>query len=320
MGAAFVGIKIPADGILRHEAHENLVIKLPTPYVVSRSDGAPQTEIAMDYSDLVFQSMDNEIRIMRHLKWKIGDLCHAAHVDDGFFINREASFGISRVPYLVIERLKGETLADIIDRRGEAGMSAVEVVPLVFDLMLLMSDLHRARIIHGDLAPHNIFIDSGGYPFAIDFGLAGLVGESHPVRRSFYSQGFVNLQQLHDGASIPVRDFHFVGTSAINALLGKIDPQKCLKLIAGNNGESVGYFAGWRNSTPEIRDRVIGRLGHRLASLLDLLMQEKQFSFSSHAEFLEAWMVAAHVEGIYTMKPRSWDKVSKMLERPIAPY
>jgi hypothetical protein len=49
-------------------------------------------------------------------------------------------------------------------------------------------------------------------------------------------------------------------------------------------------------------------------------MKEEQFIFSSHAEFLEAWMVAAHQEGVYTMKPRCWEKVSKMLSRPIAPY
>jgi serine/threonine-protein kinase len=77
-------------------------------------------------------------------------------------------------PYLVMEKLHGETLADLLDRQGR--LSLAEAVQLVFDATGPLFAAHKAGIVHRDLKPSNLFlcVDDDGERFLklLDFGLA----------------------------------------------------------------------------------------------------------------------------------------------------
>lgn len=81
-------------------------------------------------------------------------------------------------PYLVMELLQGETLADCLDVEGHLPLS--EVVRIVGDVASALSAAHEARIVHRDLKPANIFLVNtpGEPPFVklLDFGISKRLG------------------------------------------------------------------------------------------------------------------------------------------------
>jgi hypothetical protein len=84
-------------------------------------------------------------------------------VDHGFDEDRD--------PYLVMEWLAGETLAD---RLAGDGVSAQEAVALMRRIAEALGELHRLGIVHRDVKPENIVFPAGALDGAklIDFGLA----------------------------------------------------------------------------------------------------------------------------------------------------
>lgn len=82
--------------------------------------------------------------------------------------------------YLVMELIKGETLAQLIKREGPLGTSRSARITL--QILNALNEAHHAGIIHRDLKPENVLISarSGNPDFAkvLDFGLAKLVGSS----------------------------------------------------------------------------------------------------------------------------------------------
>jgi serine/threonine-protein kinase len=59
-------------------------------------------------------------------------------------------------PFMVMERLEGETLAARIEREGS--VQAEELVPLVVEALSALDAAHRQSIVHRDFKPENIFI------------------------------------------------------------------------------------------------------------------------------------------------------------------
>jgi serine/threonine-protein kinase len=80
-------------------------------------------------------------------------------------------------PYLVMELLEGENLADSLQRRGR--MSAINAVRLVLPIAHALSLAHDKGIVHRDVKPENIFLartdERGIQPKLIDFGVAKVV-------------------------------------------------------------------------------------------------------------------------------------------------
>jgi serine/threonine protein kinase len=75
------------------------------------------------------------------------------------------------LPYLAMEFIEGESLADVIARR--APFSFGETLRCVVELCDGMEAVHRAKIVHRDLKPDNVMIDGEtGLIKILDFGIA----------------------------------------------------------------------------------------------------------------------------------------------------
>jgi serine/threonine-protein kinase len=88
-------------------------------------------------------------------------------------------------PYLVMERLVGPTLADVLDERGR--LPREEAVGICVQLLDALEAAHRAGVIHRDLKPENVVLveGPGGDRWAkiIDFGIARLTREGAAAKR-----------------------------------------------------------------------------------------------------------------------------------------
>ena len=75
-------------------------------------------------------------------------------------------------PYLVTERLEGETLRARLDR---SALTTTEAVELGFQLANGLAAVHKHGIVHGDINPRNVFLTRDGTLKLLDFGLARFV-------------------------------------------------------------------------------------------------------------------------------------------------
>ena len=62
--------------------------------------------------------------------------------------------------YIVMEHLEGETLADVLKRRGR--LPAVEAVRLVYQALEGLQHIHEQGMVHRDLEPANLMLIAGG--------------------------------------------------------------------------------------------------------------------------------------------------------------
>jgi serine/threonine protein kinase len=78
-------------------------------------------------------------------------------------------------PYIAMEHVDGETLADLLARRGK--LSAAEAEDLGAQAARALAAAHAAGLVHRDVKPHNLLLGRDGVLKLGDFGIAfGLEG------------------------------------------------------------------------------------------------------------------------------------------------
>ena len=66
---------------------------------------------------------------------------------------------VDRQPFLVMELLEGESLAERL-RRGAAPLA--EALQVTLSVLSALAALHRSSIVHRDLKPSNVFLSTQG--------------------------------------------------------------------------------------------------------------------------------------------------------------
>jgi serine/threonine-protein kinase len=151
--------------------------------------------------------------------------------------------------YIVMEYVEGETLKDLIRRRGR--LSGNESVDIALQLLAAADFAHRSGIIHRDIKPQNVMIDRSGTAKVMDFGIAragdsgmteagSILGtaqylapeqaKGYPVdeRSDLYSVGVVLYEMLT--GTVP-----FKGDSAVTVALKHVNevPREPAELVPG---------------------------------------------------------------------------------------
>ena len=81
-------------------------------------------------------------------------------------------------PFIVMEVLSGESLRDVLDRKGR--LAATNAVRILLPIASALVEAHASGIVHRDLKPENVMLvpDNAGsvVPKLVDFGIAKLRG------------------------------------------------------------------------------------------------------------------------------------------------
>lgn len=86
-------------------------------------------------------------------------------------------------PWLVMEYVEGETLADVIAREG--ALDPRRVADIGSQLASALSRAHERGIVHRDIKPGNVLIDRSGRPKISDFGIARGLGDEALTQTGF---------------------------------------------------------------------------------------------------------------------------------------
>lgn len=128
-----------------------------------------------------------------------------------------------RLPYIVMEYVKGQTLRDIIKANGPLSQRDAEQVML--GVLNALEYSHRMGIIHRDIKPGNIMISEQGIVKVMDFGIARALDDS--VATMTHSQGVVGTAQYLSpeqarGESVDMRsDLYSAGCVLYEMLTGR---------------------------------------------------------------------------------------------------
>ena len=122
-------------------------------------------------------------------------------------------------PYLVMELVRGPSLARVLARGPLAPARAMDVIGQV---AAALDAAHQAGLVHRDVKPSNLLVGPGGQMKIIDFGIAHAAG-SAPLTRTGALVGTPDYlaPELAAGASAtPASDLYSLGVVAYECLVG----------------------------------------------------------------------------------------------------
>lgn len=123
--------------------------------------------------------------------------------------------------WLVMDYHRGGTLADLLDRRRRLPPSIVAALGL--QLVAALTAVHAAGVVHCDVKPENLLLSEDGQLILIDFGVAEIMGESHPVRAGgdiVGSPAYIAPELLRGEAPRPPADLWSLGATLYSAVEG----------------------------------------------------------------------------------------------------
>lgn len=151
----------------------------------------------------------------------LGRIGHRAIVQvlDGGFLD-------GTTPYLVMERLVGENLAERIRRRK--GLRIEPAVIVLREMLKGLAAAHAKGIVHCDLKPENVFlIDKSigaGTVKLLDFGIARMVAPDGQRQegelRAYGTAEYMSPEQITGGTIDPRTDLYGAGAVVYEALTG----------------------------------------------------------------------------------------------------
>lgn len=112
------------------------------------------------------------------------------------------------VPYLVMELVHGQNLADRLRQGAPPWPDAVRTVAQVASAL---AAAHRMGVVHRDIKPGNVMLTAGGAK-VLDFGIAALADRPEPAGRSVVgTPGYVAPEVLGGATAGPASDVYALG-------------------------------------------------------------------------------------------------------------
>ena len=133
--------------------------------------------------------------------------------------------------YIVMEYVEGETLSDLLKRRGT--LTEAELKHILLPLLAGLIDVHEAGILHRDIKPGNILLRAAdGSPVLVDFGAARqAVGARSRSVTAVLTPGYAPIEQYSSrGHQGPWTDMYALGGVCYQALTGKV-PDEAMERI-----------------------------------------------------------------------------------------
>jgi hypothetical protein len=165
-------------------------------------------------------------------------------------------------PYIVMELMPGETLEDLVKKRGP--LPIPEAIESILDVIAGLQEAHQLGIIHRDVKPSNCFVEADGRVKVGDFGLAkSLAGNARLTSTGAFlgTPLYASPEQVRAEKLTPQTDIYSVAATLYFLLVGKApfdsgDPVATLARIVTDDPPPMRTF---RPEIPELLDRVVLR-------------------------------------------------------------
>ena len=176
--------------------------------------------------------------------------------------------------YLVQQYIEGQNLLAELQQQGV--FSEQKIRELLLDLLNILEEVHKQKVIHRDIKPENIIRRSDGRLVLIDFGASKQLTARVTNRpgTTIGSFGYAPLEQMQGGEAYPASDLYSLGATCFHLLSG-IPPWELWMR------QGYGWVANWRQY---LQQSICPQLGHILDKLLQ---QDYHLRYQSAAEVLQ---------------------------------
>jgi serine/threonine protein kinase len=134
-------------------------------------------------------------------------------------------------PYIVMERLSGQTLADVI---ALGPLPQPQVRSILDDVLSALAAAHARGILHRDIKPANILFSALGDTKVADFGIAKSAGTAHTLTGQIVgTMAYLSADRIAGRPASVADDLYAVGVVGYEALAGRrAFPQQSLAELA----------------------------------------------------------------------------------------
>jgi len=186
-------------------------------------------------------------------------------------------------PYIVMEYIHGETLAEVIRRRVDVPVTVK--LRWLEELSAAVSYAHGCGVIHRDIKPANLMLDSYGRLKVLDFGISRMLGTlSTSATARVGTPGYCAPEQIQGGDTDHRSDLFSIGAVCYEVFAGvepfggenvyaityrllHEDPAPLSVLVPGLDADIVAIVAKALQKAPEARFQDAEELRRSLAAV-----------------------------------------------------
>lgn len=152
--------------------------------------------------------------------------------------------------YIVLERLPGQSLADVLSRQGP--LPAEQVRSIMRDVLSALSAAHARGVLHRDIKPANILFTQFGRVKIADFGVAKSADSPQTLtNRVFGTMAYLPADRIAGRPATPSDDLYALGVVAYEALTARrAYPQDNLAALA--DAIAIGHLPPLSALRPDI--------------------------------------------------------------------
>ena len=152
--------------------------------------------------------------------------------------------------YIVLERLPGQSLADVLARGGP--LSTEQVRAIMRDVLSALGAAHRRGVLHRDIKPANILFTASGSVKIADFGVAKTADAPQTLtNRVFGTMAYLPADRIAGRPATACDDLYALGVVGYEALTARrAYPQTSLSALA--DAIAAGYLTPLTTLRPDI--------------------------------------------------------------------
>ena len=184
--------------------------------------------------------------------------------------------------YMVMEYVEGRSLADII--KAEGALAPDRAVKYAAQICYAVDNIHRHNILHLDIKPGNILIDSEDNVKVIDFGISKQYDRGHVQTSTTpvgVSRGFAPIEQYSDVSHFaPQTDIYAIGATIYYMLTGNVPVESLLRMTT---------------ALPPLPASVPAHVGQAVERAMSLAATDRQQSAAELSAALNAEPIDGHI-------------------------
>ena len=169
-------------------------------------------------------------------------------------------------PYIVMEHVEGETLADLLARRGK--LPPDEVIELAQQVCSGLEHAHQEGLVHRDIKPENLLLRQDGTVKIVDFGIAR---SSHGTQLTeagsvLGTAAYLAPEQASGEEVTPAADVYALGVVLYQLMAGRTpySAESLTQLHAGHEEQPIPALREFAPEVPEHLEDVVMRCLARL--------------------------------------------------------
>jgi eukaryotic-like serine/threonine-protein kinase len=158
-------------------------------------------------------------------------------------------------PYIVMEYVPGETVADLLARRGKVG--AAEAVELLVQACMGLQHAHEHGLVHRDVKPQNLLVREDGSVKVADLGIARAAESTRLTQHGTIlgTAAYLSPEQAAGEEVTAAADVYSVGAVLFELLTGR-PPFEFASLAELAAKQAGGEIVPPRDLEPAVPDRL----------------------------------------------------------------